>query len=104
MTIAEHIQHGAWTARCLSWVVRLQQRHDGWEATLWHWPLNKARTKVATKDGFDCAKEAVKWVAELLSNEGISVLLNDGKRTRTLVDTLAFTPAPQLVLGHEVHA
>lgn len=96
MIVAEFIEHGAWTARCLSWVVGLQQSGTGWEVTLWHWPLGKERTEVATKAGFDDAKKAVKWAADLLSNEGISVLLNDGHRVLTLVDTLTFTPAPQL--------
>lgn len=98
MTLAEHIDAGAWTARCLSWVIGLQQRHDGWEITLWHWPHAKERTEVGTKSGFDCAKKAVKWAAEILSREGVSMLLNDGTRVRTLVDTLQFTPAPQLAV------
>lgn len=96
MIVAEFIEHGAWTARCLSWVVGLQQQGDHWQVTLWHWPLNKTRTEVAARAGFDDAKNAVKWAADLLAEEGISVLLNDGHRVLTLVDMLTFTPAPQL--------
>lgn len=95
MTIAEHILQGAWTARCLSWVVSLQRTGDTWAAKLWHWPLDKERTEVGTQDGFDSAKKAVKWAADLLSDEGVSVLLNDGTKVITLIDTLQFTPAPQ---------
>lgn len=96
MIIAEFIERGAWTARCLNWVVGLQQRHDGWEVTLWYWPLGKERSERNTKSGFTGAKKAAKWAADRLADEGVSVLLNDGDRVWTLVDTLMFTPAPQL--------
>jgi hypothetical protein len=97
VTVAEHIQHGAWTARCKDWVIGLQQRGDGWQVTLWHWPLGADRTEVGKQLGFDTAKNAVKWAADLLAVEGITVFLNDGVRIRTLIDVLKFSPAPMAV-------
>lgn len=94
MTIAEQIEHGAWTARALSWVVGLQLLSNGWEVKVWHWPLNGTREQIGTKSGFDDAKKAVQWAADILSDEGVSVFLNDGVRVLRLVDTLRFTPAP----------
>lgn len=92
---ARELTSGAWTARWGDWLIEMRHQPTGWRVRVYTWTQGR-RDALLRKAVITNTEEAVRWACDVLARQGAQVIINGNHRP--IIDYLAFTPAPALVL------
>jgi hypothetical protein len=97
VTTAAQLLKGRWAARWADWVVRLEWKAEGWEASVSRQLHGETCLHSHdTRGGFLTTDEAVSWACKVMHAHGVIVMVL-GAPNITLASALRFKPALEVV-------